>query len=158
MSNSLDHFAFDHFIFHFSFKIFLTSLSILAVHFFRFGFLDFFLPSYNLLASVGLQYSSIVFILNRFVVLFLTLPTVFYRPRYIVAQPIVPSTRSLLRHFFSSNLFISIIDILVGLRNSSSISFLIFIPLSFNYLYFNSLKSFSYSKILFFVFRILFFS
>ena len=158
MSNILDHFAFDHFIFHFSLKIFLTSLSILAFHFFTFRFLDFFPPSCNLLAGVGLLYFSIVFVLNRLIILFSTLSTVFYRPRYIVAQPIVPSTRSLLRHFFSSNLFISIIDILVGLRNSSSISFLIFIPLSFNYLYFNSLKSFSYSKILFFVFRILFFS
>ena len=52
---------------------------------------------------------------------------------------------------FSSNLFISSIDAIIGLKYSSSISLLFFISLSFN-----SLKSFSHSKQQFFAFRILF--
>ena len=53
---------------------------------------------------------------------------------------------------FSSSLFISSIDALISLRNSSSIFLLIFI-----YLYYNSLKCFSNSKMLFSAFRSLYF-
>ena len=60
---------------------------------------------------------------------------------------------------FCSNSSISSIDTIIGLKISSSISFYIFtslyifISLSFNSLFFNSIKHFSYSKRLFFTFN-----
>ena len=92
----------------------------------------------------------------------LTPPTFFNGLRNIVNQPIVPFVpsvfckRSLLRHLFFLNLSISSTDTLIGLKNSSSISFLIPVSLYLNSLFFNSLKCFSGSKRLFLTSRILF--
>ena len=61
-------------------------------------------------------------------------------------------------HFFlfCLNLSISFIEIIIGLKDSSSISFKIFSSLSFNSPSFNPIKSFTYSKRLFFTFKNLF--
>ena len=54
--------------------------------------------------------------------------------------------------FFSSNLSLSSIDTIIGLKNSSSISLLNFISLSLNSPSFDSITSFTNSKRLFFTF------
>ena len=58
---------------------------------------------------------------------------------------------------FRSNLSISSVDTISALKNSSSISLLIFSPLSFNSISFSSIKHFSNSKRLFFTFKNWFF-
>ena len=58
---------------------------------------------------------------------------------------------------FCSNLFISSIDTIIGLKTSSSVSLVIFTSLSFNSISLNSIKSFSNSKRLFLIFKNCFF-
>ena len=55
--------------------------------------------------------------------------------------------------YFRLNLSISSRDTIIGLKNSSFVSLLIFTFLCFNYLSFNFTKSFSNSKRLFFTFK-----
>ena len=126
----------------FSTKVFL----ILIIWFCVFDFLSFFPFPYTICLGV--------FLLNRLV--FQT-TTLFYLGSGIllISQSYHVFLIGLIFFIsFCSNLSISSIHSTFALKNSSSISLLIFTSLSFNSLCFNSTKSFSNSKRILFTFKI----
>ena len=141
----------------FNLNIFLISLIMLPSDcFFPFGFLVFFRPPCTLVTMLLYHiFCDVCFAFN------LPFPTVFYWLGKIVYTISSVFCKQFLLFSFvicsSSRLSIFSIDVFSRWKNSCSISFLIFVPLCFDSLAFNSVKSFFNYKKLFFTFSILFF-